>query len=211
MNMSFVIMAITVIVAIVVIVIIALVIYEVYNRLAEKCRQEAMQYLLRTAEGFYFYGCPLAKCIESGVVWNLGIYSREIGDFARPFGRLVLCAMSNHGDQSAKIYEQCCIDPSGYEYSKVYVTFKYRSKVWAYRVQAPRLDECSFRQVKQQNELGAGYVHQDYWKLSRMERYMFEKCAIAEHSDLEPSIQYLPNNDDLEGTVRFIVRIVALK
>ena len=169
------------------IVVVAVIVHEAYERMAEKKRQAALDYLLRATNRMYFYGQPVAKCLEKGVVWELAWDG--MGDFARPMGCLVLYALGMLGSGNSRICWSERYDHSARQsYYLAYVIFDYCGWRWILDLRGHGLDESSFKRYKGSKDLDSASY--EYWDVSRRDRYLVENCTDPERSKLAPDFHY---------------------
>ncbi len=186
--MGFTVMATATMIVVFAIALVAIVAHEVYTGIAKRKREAALKYLLNATGRMYFYGQPVAKCLEKGVVWKLAWDG--IGDFARPMGHLVLYALGNKGSGNTQIYWSERYDHSiRRSYYLVYVVFDYCGWQWILDLCGQGLDEHSFRRFKGSKDLDSASY--EYWDMSRRERHSVENCTDPERSNLAPDFRYM--------------------
>lgn len=185
--MGFAVMATAVTVVVIFIAAVAAVAHGAYVSMAKRKRQAALDYLLKATDRMYFYGQPVARCLEKGVVWELAWDG--VGDFARPMGCLVLYALGALGSGNARICWSERYDHSaGQSYYLAYVIFDYCGWQWILDLRGHGLDESSFKRYKGSKDLeSASY---EYWDVSRRDRHLVENCTDPERSDLAPDFHY---------------------
>lgn len=187
--MEFAAMATTALVVVGIVVVLAVIGHQVHEKRMEGKRQEALVYLLWATEKLYFYGRPVSECIRRGVIWELSHH--DVGDFARPFGCLVLYGLHVHGDQTARVnWSQRYDEEAKREYYEVFVSFKYSGQYWRYDTQSRRLDGCGFRRMKE-NQADLNYACYDYWNVLKEERYFAGNCTDPKRSNLAPDFNYM--------------------
>ena len=184
--MSFTMMAMITLVVIA-IVVVAVVVHEAHSRRIEKKRQAAVEYLTSITRRLYFYGQPVSKCLEEGVV--LKLEQEGMGDFARPMGYLILYALELKGNNAAHLHWQECYDREANRgYYSVRVRFAHGGCYWAYNVCSHGLDEPSFTRWK--GPVDPNFADYRYWDLPRRERHLAENCTDPGRSDLHPDFRY---------------------
>ena len=185
--MGFTVMATASIIVIAVVTLIALIVYEAYSNMATRKRQAALEYLLKAVDRMYFYGRPVAKCLEKGVVWELNW--EELGDFTRPMGYLVLYALGAKGSGNAQIHwvERYDLEMKRHHYS-AHVVFDYCGRQWMLDLRGQRLDGFSFKRHKSSED--SDFASYGYWDIDRRDRYLAENCTDPERSKLTPDFYY---------------------
>lgn len=158
-----------------------------YEKYMERERLKARTYFLGVMRGYYFYGRPLAECVEKSAVWEL--WWNEVGDFARPVGMLILSSFWMHGNTSSRL---CWAKRDGIagesEHFAARIVFEYNRREWIYDVRCRRLDPVSFRRF--QGHLGSEFTVWHYLDIDRAQRRLIENCTSVEGSKILPDAWY---------------------
>ena len=206
-------MASTALIVVIVIVVVTVAIYQLRVYVLEKQRQKALKYLLTMTKLRYFYGYSVSECLQASMAEEL--YLRDVGDFAKQLGALVLSALSSSGvENEPGMHCEWHEDPESSRegHYEVTIIFAYRNKWWQFdllqKVDADNLQRMrpdhdivknSIGQIKYPSLwLDGDYKCLQFWWLKKAERHNLDNCASPKTSALLPNARYVTMKSDLE-------------
>ncbi|MBR3322383.1 hypothetical protein IKG05_01950 [Candidatus Saccharibacteria bacterium] len=171
------------------------------DREADK-QGEVMRYLLEdVTKTMYLNGLSVDEWLCRGIVWELSWH--EVGDFARPLGCLILDALYEAGDETARLYWQKREDINGQEYYNTYIVFKYDGWDWQLNLRCRWLNE-GLRRFRRKTVAGYTVCYLD---IPPEERSNIERYKDPHQSELAPDFWY--ENWDLASGEKAVNSLIA--
>lgn len=171
-----------------VVVLVAFIIYQIRIAVPERRLRLANMYFFAAVAHHYFYGHSVKECLKKNVVARLR--EEGIGDFARQFGVLALCALD---DPKAALYYRQDRGGTKYDDKAFYVAvvcFSYQGKNWQIALhqnlgvgEEPTVAPAI---INAANFDGCIRLHD----LTEEKRSMLEGCEDPERSNWMPDTRY---------------------
>lgn len=163
--------------------------HELRERVLNRRAKNATNFLLAKTKEYYFYGYSLAECLQVGMADELRC--RDVGDFTKQLGALVLCALKESADPPIMYYRWYKKSEGVVEHYAAIVRFAHGERWWEFSL-GERLDFTKLRQIKPnyvESRLSGEWERLDYWQLDRHKRRILDGCTDPKTSRLMPDLQ----------------------